>query len=133
MAERIPMVVVTCDGCGGCCETIGSPPFPFLPPSLTTGEFPDSWGDDDPDKPLWDTMPAEALAILEDYYTNDPNLDRYERGLPCLWYDSEAKRCRFYEHRPTVCRDFPKGGADCREFRQQKGLPVWHHDEDAGG
>ncbi len=85
-----------CKDCGRCCSTQGTPPF--------TG----CEGDDPPPELAWDI---------------DKHADRYDLGLPCLWYDTETKRCKHYEHRPQVCRDFQPGEPQCNEWRVELGLP----------
>jgi uncharacterized protein len=114
----IELPVISCEGCGRCCDRIGTPPFVYWHPSLYRGEVPASWGDGDPETERWATVPAEAMAILCGYYDGD-DLSRSESDLPCLWYDTERRACRFYEHRPEVCREFEMGGESCREFRAE--------------
>lgn len=45
--------------------------------------------------------------------------------VPCLWFDTETKRCRHYEYRPETCRDpdvmFP-GNEACRATRRHFGI-----------
>ena len=83
--------VITCEGCGKCCEKQGTPPFSHA-------------GDDKPPPELeWDI---------------DAHADRYDRGLPCLWFDTETKKCNHYEHRPDACRnEVNPGDYWCRSFR----------------
>lgn len=43
---------------------------------------------------------------------------RYDRSLPCLWFDEVKKRCRHYDHRPAACREAVVPGDEfCHEFR----------------
>lgn len=118
MTQPVPLPVVSCDDCGACCRTQGSPPFVYFHPSLYLSPPPPGWGDGDPDSAVWTDVPAEALKILQDYHATG-DLTRYERGLPCLWYDGETKKCRFYAHRPQACREFEVGGEDCLGFRDR--------------
>lgn len=37
----------------------------------------------------------------------------------CVALDRKTMRCTIYERRPTICRDFPEGDADCLEERQR--------------
>jgi Fe-S-cluster containining protein len=110
--------VLSCDDCGACCRHVGTPPFVYLHPSLYDQPPPVGWGDDDPEVERWATAPPESIAILADYYAGT-EVDRGERGLPCLWYDAASKRCRFYEYRPEVCREFEVGGEDCLRIRTE--------------
>lgn len=72
----------------------------------------------DQDQPIWDAMPVELRQSLRDYYQQCAADDDWRDGEPCIWLDAETKRCRHYEHRPSVCREFPVGGDDCREARK---------------
>lgn len=85
---------MTCDNCGACCSQQGTPPFGL--------DF-----DDLPDDLKWDRW-AHA--------------NRYDLGLPCLWYDAETRRCQHYDHRPLACREFVAGELDCNDMRIQIGL-----------
>lgn len=109
--------VLSCSGCGKCCETIGTPPFVYLHPSLHDEPPPDGWGEGSEEYDRWGSVPPKALSILADYYAGQ-DLSRSESGLPCLWYDEASKGCRFYDHRPDVCREFEMGGEDCLRIRK---------------
>ncbi|MCA9115255.1 MAG: YkgJ family cysteine cluster protein [Planctomycetaceae bacterium] len=97
----------TCDGCGVCCEGIGSPvvlyasrpgelnPHPFRPAGL----------------------PASLLAEIDSHFAG---LRRGEEPQErCLWFDSATRRCRHYEWRPPICREFELGGAACLAVRAE--------------
>lgn len=45
---------------------------------------------------------------------------RHERGLPCIWLDTDTHRCTQYEHRPDRCRAFPVGGSGCAFWRDRR-------------
>lgn len=111
MRVELPLVV-DCGGCGRCCDAIGMPPFEAVNPDtgirpirLRPGFVPEAW-----DADIFRRMPRElrkahaeaVLALVED-----------PTRKPCLWLDSETKRCRHYEWRPTVCRVFKVGGEIC--------------------
>ena len=68
----------------------------------------------DPDDYAWLTAaPDEARRIkLERMDSDEPD------ECPCCWLDQETKRCRFYEFRPGVCRDFDLGGEACLATRK---------------
>ena len=96
----------SCEGCGLCCEGIGSPvvlyasrpgypeTHPFRPPGL----------------------PAELVAEIDDHFGG---LTRGQEPQDfCLWYDVALRRCRHYEWRPQVCRDYELGCYACRELRR---------------
>lgn len=40
----------------------------------------------------------------------------------CILFDMEARRCKDYEHRPSVCRNFELGSGTCRFFRARAGI-----------
>lgn len=44
----------------------------------------------------------------------------FERGLPCIWYVLETKRCRHYDYRPDICREIPVGGRSCLFWRERR-------------
>ena len=91
----------SCDGCGLCCEKIGSPvllyasrpdipgPNPFRPPGL----------------------PKKLIREIDDCFLW---LRRGEEPQEqCLWFDQETRRWKHYEWRPQLCRDYELGGAGC--------------------
>lgn len=96
----------SCDGCGLCCEEIGSPvllyqslpslegPHPYRPPGLPQS--------------LIDEIDAHFLGLSR----GEESQDR------CLWYDPETAHCRHYDWRPQICRDFEMGG-DCCLLRRK--------------
>lgn len=109
MAETISLPVLepeSCDGCGLCCEGIGSPvllyqsyrgaglPYPMRPAGL----------------------PAELIAEIDDHFLG---LSRgQEPQERCLWFDPLRRVCRHYEWRPPICRDYELGGHACLEQRR---------------
>ena len=89
----------TCEGCGECCAHMSSPPvlfteFEALPDTLAHGI-------------------REYLAGLN-----------YRDDGPCIWLDQTTKKCKHYEHRPGVCRDFNLGSESCHRHRANVGLTV---------
>ncbi len=90
MKSSLP--VITCENCGACCSTQGTPPF--------------SWtGDDRPPPDLvWDVKRHGG---------------RYDASLPCLWFDEKTKLCLHYEARPEACRSEVNPGDEvCLNFRK---------------
>ena len=96
----------SCEGCGACCLHMGVPPFDeagveptddtdceyeALPPNLKT-EIDAFW-----------EASAEGIA-----------------GKPCVWLDTETRRCKHYDHRPIVCVDFKPGNPICLEDRESE-------------
>jgi Fe-S-cluster containining protein len=91
---QLQVIPLDCTGCGRCCQTQGTPPFldyerPFVPPDL--------------------------LSEIDREIFN-PGRDH---DGPCLWYNQETKRCRHYDLRPDVCRDFVVGGEWCLDWREE--------------
>lgn len=97
----------SCDGCGLCCEQIGSPvllyvstvhdidPHPFRPPGL----------------------PEPLIREIDDRFAG---LTRGQEPQDrCLWFDPQQRRCRHYEWRPQICRDYELGGSACVERRRE--------------
>jgi Fe-S-cluster containining protein len=41
-------------------------------------------------------------------------------GSPCIWL--ENGRCKHYDHRPAVCREFEVGGIHCLVWRERHGM-----------
>jgi Fe-S-cluster containining protein len=115
--------VIDCSGCGACCSTQGTPPgyAAFFPLSSEAGD----WGLTPADNDHYRNAPQEAKDILRAYFDarhRDEVGDRYNESLPCLWYDEQTKGCRFYEHRPQVCREFEIGSHSCLGWRASVGL-----------
>lgn len=88
--------VTDCGGCGACCMELSVPPFldeiDFLPRELQ----------------------QEVIAGRME------ESDRAAQGLPCIWFDSQTLKCRHYEHRPNICREFETGGDCCLETRERR-------------
>ncbi len=42
-------------------------------------------------------------------------------GKPCVWLDTETRRCEHYYHRPIVCAEFEPGNPICLEDREAEG------------
>jgi Fe-S-cluster containining protein len=69
-------------------------------------------------------LPAELrdeilLHLAEEQRTGKR---RHDRGLPCIWYDAETRRCGQYEHRPGACRKFEIASDGCNQWRAGLGL-----------
>jgi len=101
-----------CIRCGACCEHQGSPPS-YL---LIDADNPEML--DPRDVERYETAPQEAKDLLQEY-VRKLRVKAIESDGPCVWLDPKTKLCRFYEHRPQVCRDFPAGGPGCQSWREQ--------------
>src|SRR6478752_5938914 len=96
-----------CDSCSACCQSLGCPPFLL---DLSSGT-PQAVGGDDSlaDHQRLLDAPAEARAA---YFASHGSINCH-----CAWLDSNKNRCRFYEHRPDICRNFEVGGSWCSKSR----------------
>ena len=75
-----------------------------------------SWPDEE-DIARVDQIPAEALAVIEDYSLKLGSGEVSGEG-PCCWFDQQTRKCRWYEHRPQICRDFERGIDACHQWRK---------------
>ncbi len=97
----------SCEGCGLCCEGIGSPVLLYQSLPHAAGSHP--------------FRPVDLPQVLID------EIDRHFLGLArgeepqdvCLWYDADGRQCRHYEWRPQVCRDYEMGGDACVALRRR--------------
>jgi Fe-S-cluster containining protein len=109
MKRSLP-VIADCTGCGACCTGQAA-----LPVSWYTA--PDPFGD-----PA--TLPPALLAELEAMRDRMLAGRSFPKdGTPCVWYDAEARRCRHYEYRPSICRtEVNPGDEACRSWRRSLGI-----------
>lgn len=100
---------LACEGCGACCTACGCPPGAYLYLAILPPHLWPQWVTDSPDVGLWQRTPEAARDEVRAYRRDDirPN------GKPCIWLDPDTRRCRHYEHRPTVCRRFERGSGEC--------------------
>lgn len=110
-------VIASCSGCGACCRQMGSPPMYLI--AHASGD-PAHWLDEDEQR-WYATMPPEALQAIE-VYSEWVDSDDFRDAQPCCWLNQETGACRWYEHRPWICRDFEIGGEACREHRRVVGI-----------
>lgn len=106
---------VSCDGCGACCMHFDVPPFDCLDP-LGDGSFEDREQDYD-----FSSLPDHLKRELEELY-EDHQQPGAHIGGPCPWFDVFTRKCRNYEHRPVICREFPVGCEICLEDRELCGV-----------
>jgi Fe-S-cluster containining protein len=96
----------SCDGCGLCCEGIGSPVLLYVSRP--------GWEARHPFRP--EGLPAHLIEEIDAQFLG---LSRgQEDQEQCVWYDRAAHRCRHYEWRPQVCRDYELGGEACLARRR---------------
>ena len=116
-------VIDNCDGCGACCQHMGTPPlyvvfFAENPPEWWVKMWEEA-------EPYFRDLPGEARRELADYYAGVVRgevTDRTGGREPCLWYEAATRKCRWHAWRPTICRDFEVGGVDCRRWRRRRGI-----------
>ena len=102
---------VECSDCGLCCSTMRTPPHMVL--YYADGEVNHDASDED-DLAWLLAAPEEARRVRDEGCDGDrPD------GSPCSWLDPVTKSCRFYEHRPGICRDFSVGGIGCLTWRRE--------------
>ena len=96
----------SCEGCGLCCEKIGSPVLlyqsrlresgahAFRPPGL----------------------PTELIREIDEHFNG---LTRGQEPQDrCLWFDPATRRCKHYRWRPQICHDYELGGQACLHERR---------------
>jgi len=87
---------IKCLQCGACCAHLGSPP--IMP--------------DETEK-----LPPELRDTVHAFL--DADGWRSESYKPCYFWNSETRKCRIYEHRPAICREFEPGSEACRAWRKE--------------
>lgn len=112
MSTLLP--TLDCNDCGACCFEQCSPPGYV---AVVTGNE-HLWPDEE-DVERAKTLPPEALRLLLEAVAAASSDDS-----PCCWLDLVTNRCRFYEHRPNICRDFEPGSEGCRSWRDEYKVDV---------
>jgi len=64
--------------------------------------------------------PIEAQRLF--WERMSMQLDPQAAPVPCNWLDLKNLRCRFYAHRPGICRRFEVGGERCIAHRNNVGV-----------
>ena len=114
MDHSLP-IVESCDDCGACCREQESPPGYVM--LLASPDMMDAPGPFKADVERLQSLPAAALAELREYMVR--LLNGAEQDDPaCIWLDSATMQCRYHEHRPSICREFELGTAECIEWRK---------------
>lgn len=119
--DQLP--IINCDDCGACCATMCSPPGYVAIIAATERGQQDEW----PvalDVIRVGLLPPEADKLLRDYIERGRRDGFPKDDQPCIWLDLETKRCRFYEDRPQICRDFEVGSEGCRSWRDEFNIDV---------
>lgn len=97
----------SCDDCGLCCEGIGSP-------VLVYASRP-AFAEHHPFRPLG--LPKTLIQEIDEHFAG---LARGEEPQEqCLWFDATARRCKHYDWRPQICREYKLGGTACLLRRRE--------------
>jgi len=104
-ARETPSLTVlspdSCSDCGLCCEGIGSP-------ILLYATRP-NWKAFHPYRPA--DLPKALSQEIDDHFAG--LLRGQEPQARCLWFDPQTRRCKHYEYRPQICKDYELGGPQC--------------------
>ena len=92
-----------CNKCGVCCNHLEIPPF---------------YG---PDDPSFIRLPQRLKDEIDEYIYSP--LYKGE-DIPCIWLDRSSGKCKNYEHRPNICKNFLVGSESCRGMRIDVGLTI---------
>lgn len=95
-----------CNNCGLCCMHMGAPPF-----SITD----------------YENLPSDLKRSVDAFEDSPRRKWQYANGESegaCSWLNLETGRCKHYEHRPDVCREFEVGNSGCRALRESVGLTI---------
>lgn len=112
---------MNCDNCGACCMEQGSPPGYITLLTSPVSQRCDWPGEGDAERITH--LPAEALRAIA-WYRRDLKEGRTDGDGPCCWLDRETRRCRWYEHRPAICRELDVGSEGCRVWRDEYNIDV---------
>lgn len=110
-------IIESCTGCGACCLEQESPPgYAYI---LQTGE---SFTCDE-DLKRFRSLPESAIAELKAYVKYlEEHGEHPNRGI-CIWLDEKSRQCRYYEHRPEICREVvERNDESCLGWRAQFGI-----------
>lgn len=114
---------VNCDDCNGaCCRDIGGPPgyMELLAPIMRwdTTEHETlriKWRFENLQR--WGRIPEAARAELVEYANWLADHGEQAEGR-CVWLGQD-NRCRWYEHRPAMCRAYKPGSQGCLSCRRE--------------
>jgi len=107
MEFRFPVLEPeNCEGCGLCCEGIGSPVAMYTYRTSYSGPY------------LYrpKNLPEELAREIDHYFAG---LKRGEEPVDhCLWFDVETRKCKHHQWRPQVCRNYQVGCESCLNERR---------------
>lgn len=99
--QLLPLVPENCDGCGLCCQGVGSPVLVY--------QTDRRWSGPHPFRPAG--LPEELVQEIDEHFQG--LMRGQEPQESCLWYDNHQKKCRHYAWRPAVCKGFELAGEEC--------------------
>jgi Fe-S-cluster containining protein len=106
----IPILTIlqpeSCEGCGLCCEGIGSP--------VVLYQSRPGWESRHPYRP--EGLPAHLVEEIDSHFAGV--FRGHEPQDVCFWYDPKSRRCKHYDWRPQVCRDYERGSRECVNLRR---------------
>jgi Fe-S-cluster containining protein len=105
---------MNCDNCGVCCFEQGSPPGYLL---LLDGRDHPDWPDQEDIERVKHLPPQARAHILR--YKHKLRHGKVSGDGPCCWLNQQTNRCRFYDHRPQICRNLDVGSEGCRSWRDE--------------
>ena len=109
---------INCTDCGVCCMEQGSPPGYVY---IHNGGV--DWPDEE-DVERFNQLPTKARVEIKKYADRLKSQPPRSDG-PCIWLDRESKQCRYYEHRPNICRDLDVGSEGCRFWRSSYKIDLY--------
>jgi uncharacterized protein len=110
----LALPVISCDTCNGaCCRHMVMPPFvpyfydgsPLANEEFTTFRY------------RWPELYAELLAE----YDRKQREHDWPEESPCFWLDQATGKCKHYDARPDICREFEVGSPACVSHREGSG------------
>jgi Fe-S-cluster containining protein len=108
---------VTCEGCGVCCMVVRTPPFCVI----WEGDVPTAI--DQTEESLEEVRMALAVpAAMRKVLSKHSIFEVLQEESPCIWFDMATKKCKHYDLRPPICRDFEMGSRFCLEHRERFGI-----------
>ena len=105
--------LVSCQHCGACCVTQSSPPGYVILMLRGDGSWPV-----EADVTRFRNLPRDAMEVLDDYARELKGDYNVSDERTCCWLDLPSRRCRWYEHRPQICREMKRGGKSCLAWRR---------------
>lgn len=95
-----------CEGCGLCCEGIGSPVAIYTYRTSRSGPYLYRPKD----------LPEELAREIDLYFAGLWNGDVPQDA--CLWFDPVTRKCKHHEFRPWVCRQYEVASPACQLERR---------------